>query len=282
MTAVSEVSSVAVPGGDLVYEVTRSTSEPILAIHGISSHRRLWSWLHAEAPELTLVAPDLRGRADSVDVGGPFGLARHADDLALVLDALGLQTVPVVGMSMGGFVATELRRRHPDRVASLTLIDGGFPVPTPPGLTKDNVEIAFADRIGRLERRWDSIDAYLEYFCSTTAPLLDPQDPLLRHYLEHDLLDGRVRLAPDALVEDGRDTYFGDISWQDIGVPVRWAHATWSIGPDSSPMYPADAVDRYATHCTEVVALDGLDHAGAIMTSRGAKATAALLREAVR
>ena len=205
MTTTSEVGSVTVPGGDLAYEVFSGSTEPVLAIHGISSHRRLWSWLHAEAPELTLVTPDLRGRADSVEVQGPYGLARHADDMAAVLDALGLDRVPVVGMSMGGFVALELRHRHPERVASLTLVDGGFPLTPPPGLTPDNVEVAFADRTGRLGRRWDSLDAYLEYFCSTTGQLLDHDDPLLRHYLEHDLRDGLVRLSADALVGDGRD-----------------------------------------------------------------------------
>ena len=70
MTTTSEVGSVTVPGGDLAYEVLSGSTEPVLAIHGISSHRRLWSWLHAEAPELTLVTPDLRGRADSVEVAG--------------------------------------------------------------------------------------------------------------------------------------------------------------------------------------------------------------------
>jgi len=272
---------VTVPGGDLAYEVLGGSTEPVLAIHGISSHRRLWSWLHAEAPEITLVTPDLRGRADSVEVQGPYGLARHADDMAAVLDALGLDRVPVVGMSMGGFVALELRHRHPERVASLTLVDGGFPLTPPPGLTPDNVEVAFADRTGRLGRRWDSLDAYLEYFCSTTGQLLDHDDPLLRHYLEHDLRDGMVRLAAAALVEDGRDTFFGDVPWRDVGVPVRWTHAEWSIGRDSAPMYPADVVDMYAAQCVSVVALDGLDHAGAIMTVRGAQATAALLREAL-
>ena len=281
MTPVSDISSVAVPGGDLTYEVHAGASEPILAIHGISSHRRLWSWLHATAPELTLVAPDLRGRADSVDVPGPFGLARHADDLALLLDAHGLTTVPVVGMSMGAFVAVELRRRHPDRVASLTLVDGGFPLDPPPGLTPDKVEVAFADRTGRLDRRWESVDAYLRYFCATTGPLLDPLDPLVRTYLEHDLRDGLVRLSPEALVEDGRDTFFGAVPWQDLGVPVRWAHAEWGVGPGSAPMYPAEAVERYAPQCATVVALDGLDHAGAIMTPRGAQATASLVREAI-
>jgi pimeloyl-ACP methyl ester carboxylesterase len=277
----SGAGTVAIPGGDLAYEVLDGTSEPVLAIHGISSHRRLWSWLHAEAPELTLVAPDLRGRADSVDVPGPYGLARHADDLALLLDSLDLERVPVLGMSMGGFVAVELRRRHPDRVANLVLVDGGFPVEPPPGLTPDNVELAFADRLGRLGRRWETADAYLDYFCSTTAPLLNRDDPLLRHYLEHDLRAGLVRLAPEALVGNSRDIFFGRLPWQDIGVPVRWLHAQWGVGPDSTPMYSPDAVERYAPQCTTVVALDGLDHAASIMSPAGAKATAALVREAL-
>jgi pimeloyl-ACP methyl ester carboxylesterase len=270
-----------VPGGALAYEVITGTSEPVLAVHGISSHRRLWAWLHAEAPDLTLVAPDLRGRADSVDVPGPYGLARHADDMALLLDHLGLKRVPVVGMSMGGFVALELRHRHPERVASLTLVDGGFPTAPPPGLTPDNVELAFADRTSRLGRRWESLDDYLAHFCASTGPLIDADDPLLRHYLEHDLRDGVARLSAEALVSDGRDTFFGQVPWQDVGVPVRWTHAQWGVGPDSTPMYPADVVDRYAAECTSVVVLDGLDHAGAIMTTRGAQATARLLHEAL-
>jgi hypothetical protein len=90
-----------------------------------------------------------------------------------------------------------------------------------------------------------------------------------------------VRLSADALVSDGRDTFFGDVPWQDVGVPVRWTHAEWSIGRDSVPMYPAEVVDRYAAHCVSVVALDGLDHAGSIMTAKGAQATATLLREAL-
>ena len=235
-TSPSEVGSVAVPGGDLAYEVLAGTSEPVLAIHGISSHRLLWSWLHAEAPDLTLVAPDLRGRADSVDVTAPYNLARHADDLAVVLDALGLERVPVIGMSMGGFVALELHHRHPDRVASLVLVDGGFPLEPPSGLTPDNAELGFADRLGRLGQRWESVDAYLDYFCSTTGALLDRDDPLLRHYVEHDLRDGLVRLSPGALVGDGRDTFFGSVPWQDVAVPVRWLHAEWGVGPDSPPM----------------------------------------------
>jgi pimeloyl-ACP methyl ester carboxylesterase len=53
----------------------------VLAIHGVSSQRRLWNWLHFQAPELTLVAPDLRGRDDSVTITGPFSLAQHVADM---------------------------------------------------------------------------------------------------------------------------------------------------------------------------------------------------------
>lgn len=275
------VSSVAVPGGDLAYEILSGESEPVLAIHGISSHRRLWSWLHAGAPELTLVAPDLRGRGDSIGVAGESSPLRHADDMALLLDALGLESVHVVGMSMGGFVAVHLADRHPDRVKSLVLVDGGFPMAVAPGLTRDTVAVAFADRVGRLERTWDSVDDLLAYFCSTTAPLLDPTDPLLRHYLEHDLRDGRVRLSGEALVSDAASIFFDDVPWENITHPTRFLHAQWSVGRDTAPAYPPEAVRRYAAVATTVVGVDGVDHAGSIMSHRGALATADLVREAL-
>lgn len=159
------------------------------------------------------------------------GVARHADDMALVLDTLGLGRVPVVGMSMGGYVGLELADRHPHGVASLVLVDR--------------------------------------------------DDPLLRRYVEQDLLDGQVRLSADALVSDATDVFFGQTPWEDIGVPIRFLHAEWGIGRDSAPASPPDAVQRYAALTTTVVGVDGVDHAGSIMSPTGARATAALVREAV-
>ena len=182
---------------------------------------------------------------------------------------------------MGGFVAVELATRHPGRVESLVLVDGGFPMATPPGLTPETVEAVFADRVGRLGRTWGSVDEYLDYFCST-APLLDRDDPLLRTYVEHDLRDGRVRLSADALVADATSIFFGDVPWRDVGAPVRFLHAEWSTGRDSAPAYPPEAVERYAAVAQTVVGVEGVDHAGSIMSPRGAEATAALTREALR
>ena len=89
---VSEVATVPVEGGLLTYEVLAGATEPVLAIHGVSSQRRLWNWLHFQAPELTLVAPDLRGRGDSVTITGPFSRAQHVTDMIILLDRLGIDS----------------------------------------------------------------------------------------------------------------------------------------------------------------------------------------------
>jgi pimeloyl-ACP methyl ester carboxylesterase len=72
----------------------------------VSSQRRLWNWLHAEAPDL--ITPDLCGRADGVAISGPFSLAQHVDDLIMILDELEIDSIHICGMSMGGFVAMRM------------------------------------------------------------------------------------------------------------------------------------------------------------------------------
>jgi pimeloyl-ACP methyl ester carboxylesterase len=279
---VGGVATVPVQGGLLTYEVLAGTTEPVLAIHGVSSQRRLWNWLHAEAPELTLIAPDLRGRADSVAISGPFSLAQHVDDMILILDQLEVEAIHICGASMGGFVAIRLAALHPTRVKSLILVDGGFPMDTPPGLTREMVPGHFADRLARLEDNWDDLDDYIAFFVSNNAPLLDREDPLLRDNLMHDLRDGRVRLSPDALVADAADTFFDPNPWESVQVPIRFLHAQWGVGTHGVPAYPDDLVERYEPYTVEMRSLSGLDHAGTIMTHSGAAAVAEVIKEALR
>ena len=271
---------VAVAGGDIAVETHNGTSEPILLIHGVSSQRKLWGWLHAQAPHLTLVAPDLRGRGDSVDVAGPSSPAQHARDLDAVVDALGLDAVHVCGMSMGGFVAVEFAARYPSRVKSLVLVDGGVPVDPPAGLTRDNVAAVFADKVAQAQQRWDDVDDYIEFLVSTSMPLLDRTDPLLREYAEHDLADGLPRLSSAAVVADATDVFFGDSRFRELTMPIRFLHAQWSVGADSAPMYSPEDIE--ALDLAVIRPMAGLDHAGTVMTPVGAAAVGATIDAALQ
>jgi pimeloyl-ACP methyl ester carboxylesterase len=242
-----EVAWVEVPGGRLAVEMIRSGTEPVLAIHGISSQRKLWNWLRAAAPDLGLIAPDLRGRGDSVGVTLPSSIGRHAADMVLVLNNLGLEAVHVCGMSMGGFVAVEMATAFPGRVKSLILVDGGLPMAAPPGLTPETLPAVFASRLARMDREFASVRDYAKFF-TRTAPLLDPDDPL------------------------------------QLQVPVRLLTAEWSTGADSAPAYPADAVQSFRDALDVLVTVrpvPGVDHAASIMTMTGARATADLIAEAL-
>lgn len=77
---------------------------------------------------------DPRGLASST--GTPRGLIEDmADDAAMMISAIGLTKVDVVGFSLGGMVAQDLTRRHPDLVRKLMLLGtqprGGNPDPDP-------------------------------------------------------------------------------------------------------------------------------------------------------
>lgn len=270
------MTAVEVAGGALAVTTYDGSSEPVLAIHGVSSNSRLWNWLHAEAPEFTLVAPDLRGRAGSFDVEGPSSRSRHVDDLVAVLDAFGLDRVVVCGMSMGGFVAVELALRHPSRVRELVLVDGGFPLATE-GLTPDAVRAAFTPQASRRDHEFADLEAYREFFLSGPN-LLDAGDPLLADYLAHDLgPDGRVRLARDIVFADAVETLLYPPPWRDITVPTRFLAAEWSAGAGSAPGYSDAALEEFATGLdvmTHVERVAGVDHGASIMTRRGAGAVA--------
>jgi pimeloyl-ACP methyl ester carboxylesterase len=278
-----EVTWVGVPGGRLAVEMIRSDTEPVLAIHGISSQRKLWNWLRAAAPDLSLIAPDLRGRGDSTGVTLPSSIGRHAADMVLVLNNLDLEAVHVCGMSMGGFVAVEMATAFPGRVKSLILVDGGFPMAAPPGLTPETLPTLFASRLARMDREFGSVREYAKFF-ARTAPLLDPDDPLLLDYLAHDLFGPLVRLDADALLADAADIFFGSSKWRQLQGPVRLLTAEWSTGADSAPAYPAEAVQSFRDALDVLVTVrpvPGVDHAASIMTMTGARATADLIAEAL-
>lgn len=202
---------VPVPGGSL--EVHRwPAREPgapvVLAAHGITANGLSWARVagHLDG-RVTLLAPDLRGRAGSAAVAGPFGPARHADDLAAVLDHVGVDSVVLAGHSMGAFVACVAAVRHPARVRGLVLVDGGVGFPVPDGVDVDAVLTAvIGPAMTRLLMTFPDRGAYRDFWREHPA-FRGHWSAAVEAYVDHDLTGEppalRSSCSLDAVRADG-------------------------------------------------------------------------------
>jgi pimeloyl-ACP methyl ester carboxylesterase len=92
-----------------------------LFIHGFPHDRTLWApQTSALTHRARCLALDLPGFGAS-PFSGAAGMDDYADDVVCVLDGAGVDRAVVVGLSMGGYVAFALWRRHPARVRALVL-----------------------------------------------------------------------------------------------------------------------------------------------------------------
>jgi 3-oxoadipate enol-lactonase len=116
------MAKVEVGGREFHYERAGS-GEPLLLIQGMSGTHVSWGapFIGALEGGFDVIAFDNRGIGLSAPVDGPFTIVEMAEDTAGLLDALGLESAHVVGISMGGMIAQELALAHPGRLRSLTL-----------------------------------------------------------------------------------------------------------------------------------------------------------------
>jgi pimeloyl-ACP methyl ester carboxylesterase len=108
---------------EIFYEI-RGDGPPVVLLHPFPCHREFWFPVAAALESrYRLILPDLRGHGDSEIGEGPALMAKHARDVARVLDAAGIGTAAFVGCSIGGYILFEFWRRFRERVTSLVLCD---------------------------------------------------------------------------------------------------------------------------------------------------------------
>jgi pimeloyl-ACP methyl ester carboxylesterase len=118
------LKSVEIPGATL--SVTDAgQGPPILFVHGFPLDHSMWRSQIADlSRDFRCIAPDLRGFGRSTVTAGTVTMDQFADDLAALLDALGIaEPVTFCGLSMGGYIAWSFVRRHAVRLRSLILCD---------------------------------------------------------------------------------------------------------------------------------------------------------------
>ncbi len=110
------------PGFQIGYD-DHGDGQPVVLLHGFPHDRTLWTAQRvALAPQARCIVPDIRGFGHS-STHGPYSMDQYADDVVALLDYLGIERAVVCGLSMGGYIAMAMWRRHPDRVKALVFCD---------------------------------------------------------------------------------------------------------------------------------------------------------------
>lgn len=207
--------SIPVRGGTLtVGEWGPADAAPLIAIHGITASHLAWSKFARALPHRRIIAPDLRGRGASSTLPGPWGMAQHAEDVTAMLDHLGIASAPLVGHSMGAFVAVVTAHLFPSRVSSMLLVDGGLTLQLPPGHTLQGSTRMLGPAAERLAMTFESREAYRDYWKKHPA-FTDAWTQALEEYIDYDLVgkpgELRSRTVVEAMVEDSRELYGAEV-----------------------------------------------------------------------
>ena len=109
----------SVNGIDLYYE-THGSGRPLVLLHGgLGSGEMFGPVLPSFTDHHQVILVDLQGHGRTADIDRPIDVRLMADDVAALIEHLGLDDVDLVGYSLGGGVALQTAIRHPERVRRL-------------------------------------------------------------------------------------------------------------------------------------------------------------------
>lgn len=286
----SRMLSIDTPDGPLSVCRWGSGERVVVAAHGITAnHAGFAALADVVGDDVTLLAPDLRGRGGSRDIAGPFGMRAHADDVVRILDALELPAATLVGHSMGGFVAVVTTHLHPDRVLGIVLVDGGLPLELP-ALDDQPIEVVVQAIIGpslaRLRMTFPSLDAYLSFWRSHPA-LVDDWSTYVEAYLAADLAGDpphlRSTVREDAVMADAASELRDPIierALQSLTCSVTLLRAPRGV-MNGEALYPEAVIEKWHSVVPQMTVrtVDNVNHFSITLSGRGARAVATALDE---
>ncbi len=243
MTARPAAAQSRLPSG-LNFAEWPGEGPPILAIHGNTSTHHTWGRLASDFPDRPVIAPDLRGRGGSMEMGAPYGLPQHARDVVSLIEHLDLHGVVLVGHSLGAFISPLVARLAKDRVERMVLLDGGPPVGLPFFLVPPVVRMVFRRQAREAAEPFESVDALLEGQWGAMLQAHPAELEEIRGWLEASVVgpDGQKRLAvvPECLPVDGVSNFF-DREVREaathLACPAHLLYATWGSKDGGRPFY---------------------------------------------
>jgi len=121
-TAVCETNGI-----NIHYTRTGGNKPPLILLHGLMTNGVCWTGLaHVLENEYDVIMPDARGHGNSSVPDFGYQYEDHANDVAGLINALGLPAPILLGHSMGGMTAAVVASRKPNLLRALVLADPTF------------------------------------------------------------------------------------------------------------------------------------------------------------
>lgn len=115
-----------VNGLNLYYEI-HGTGQPLVLLHGAYMTINAFSeLLPTLAANRQVIAVELQGHGRTADIDRPIRYEAMADDIAALMQEIGVENADIFGYSMGGGVALQLAIRHPQRVRKLVVASATY------------------------------------------------------------------------------------------------------------------------------------------------------------
>ena len=229
----------------LIREPEGATGSPVVLLHGFGGDLDNWLFNSDKLAESRRVyAPDLPGHGESAKDVGVGDLAALTDVLAGFLDTVEADRAHLVGHSMGGAVALRYALDHPNRVASLTLVD-------PAGLGEE-INAAYIDGFVAAGRRRELKQVLQLLFAGDHLVSRQMVDDVLR-YKRLDGVDEALRAISGAMFPSGRQVSVLTGELDRLSVPLL---AVWGAEDRVLPVAQADALREHG----RVEVLQGVGH----------------------
>lgn len=236
-----------VNGQRLYYEDTGGPGTALVLSHGFLMDADMFRpQVRALAARHRVVTWDQRGHGRTEFDGKPFSYWDSADDLAGLLDLIGVRRAAIGGMSQGGFVSLRFALRCPERTAGLILID------TQSGL-EDPDKLAQYDLMHEV---WTGSGPNDQLLAMTAAIIVGNERPESAAWIEKWKSRDPRDLTPIYRTLVDRDDVTDRLA--EIRVPAIVIHGVEDVAIDMSL---AERLCAGLPGCTGVVKVEGAGHA---------------------
>jgi 3-oxoadipate enol-lactonase len=250
--------------GQLLYWESHGEGAPLVLVMGIGYDATLWGLYQVPffSEHFQTIVFDNRDAGRSSYANDAYSIADMADDLAGLLDGLGIEKAHLLGISMGGMICQEFALRYPERLDKLVLTGTGAapgrakfdPITTWNYVKKHDTEgLMFAAQqflwlfSESFRRNPAAVDQTLQMLADNPNPVSpEAYQRQADAYVKHDLLDQLSQVTASTMVIAGeQDRLTPPWICKELSDAIPNARFVKIEGEGSSHVLPLERPDEF-------------------------------------